>query len=47
MDIVLGDVAGATMAFVAIILLRQRVRLGIALVWLLAGETIYDTVENI
>jgi len=47
MDIVLGDVAGAAMAFIAIILLRQRIRLGVALVWLLAGETIYDTVENI
>jgi hypothetical protein len=47
MDIVLGDVAGAAMAFIAIILLRQRLRAGMALAWLLAAETIYDTVENI
>jgi hypothetical protein len=47
MNIVLGDVAGAAMAFVAIILLRRGIRAGVALAWLLAAETIYDTVENI
>jgi len=47
LEIVLGDVAGATIALVAIIALRQRARLGIALVWLLAAETIFDTVTNI
>jgi len=47
MEIVLGDMAGATIALVAIIALRQRARLGIALAWLLAAETIFDTVTNI
>jgi len=47
MDIVVGDVAGAAIAFVAIILLRRRSRAGIPLVWLLVAETAYDTVTNI
>jgi hypothetical protein len=47
MEIVIGDVCGATMAFVAIALLRHRVRLAIPLAWLLAAETVYDTVTNI
>jgi hypothetical protein len=47
MEIVVGDVAGAVIAFIAIALLRRRVRLAIALVWLLAAETAYDTVTNI
>ncbi len=47
MEIVIGDVAGAAMAFAAIALLRFRSRLGVALAWLLAAETIYDTVKNI
>jgi hypothetical protein len=47
MDIVIGDMAGAVMAFIAIILLRHRLRAGVALVWLLAAETVYDTVDNI
>jgi hypothetical protein len=46
-DIVIGDVAGATLALVAIVALRYRARLGIALAWLLAVETIFDTVTNI
>jgi hypothetical protein len=45
--IVIGDIAGATIALVAIVALRHRVRLGIALAWLLAAETIFDTVTNI
>jgi hypothetical protein len=47
MEIVVGDVAGAFMAYFAIILLRNRSRLAIPLVWLLAIETIYDTFANI
>jgi hypothetical protein len=46
-EIVIGDVAGAVIAFTAIVLLRRRGRLAIPLVWLLAAETAYDTVANI
>jgi hypothetical protein len=46
-EIVVGDVAGAIMAYAAILLLRSRVDLGVPLVWLLAVETVYDTVANI
>ena len=46
-EIVIGDVAGATIALMAIFALRHRARLGIALAWLLAAETIFDTVTNI
>jgi hypothetical protein len=46
-EIVIGDVAGAALALAAIIALRYRARLGIALAWLLAIETIFDTVTNI
>lgn len=46
-EIVIGDVAGAAIALVAIFALRYRARLGIALAWLLAAETIFDTVTNI
>lgn len=46
-DIVIGDVAGATIALIAIFALRYRLRLGIVLAWLLAAETIFDTVTNI
>jgi len=47
MEIVVGDVAGAAIAFVTIALLRSRVRLAIPLAWLLVAETAYDTVSNI
>jgi hypothetical protein len=47
MEIVIGDVAGAAMAFAAIALLRAHVRLAIPLAWLLFAETAYDTVTNI
>jgi hypothetical protein len=47
MEIVVGDVAGAAIAFTAIALLRRRARLAIPLVWLLAAETAYDTAANI
>jgi hypothetical protein len=46
-EIVIGDLAGATIALAAIFALRYRARLGIALAWLLAAETIFDTVTNI
>lgn len=46
-EIVIGDVAGAVTAFVAIALLRRRHQLGITLVWLLVAETAFDTVSNI
>jgi uncharacterized membrane protein YjgN (DUF898 family) len=47
MEIVVGDVAGAVLAFVTIVLLRSRARLAIPLAWLLVAETAYDTVTNI
>ena len=47
MEIVVGDVAGAVMAFAAIALLRRRFSLAIPLAWVLVLETIYDTVTNI
>ena len=46
-EIVIGDVAGAALAFAAIALLRRRSPLGLALAWILALETIYDTYANI
>ena len=46
-DIVMGDVAGAAMAFAAIVLLRRKSRIAIPLAWVLAAETAYDTVTNI
>jgi hypothetical protein len=46
-EIVLGDVGGAAIAFVAILLLRRQSRLAIPLAWLLVAETAYDTVANI
>lgn len=47
MEIVVGDVVGAVLAFVAITLLRRRARLAVPLSWLLVAETAYDTVTNI
>jgi len=47
LDIVIGDVAGAAIALAAIVALRSRRRLGVALAWLLAAETIFDTITNI
>src|SRR5215467_1482248 len=43
-EIVIGDVAGAAIALAAIIALRYRARFGIVLAWLLAAETIFDTI---
>lgn len=47
MEIVIGDVAGSVIALATIGALRYRVRLAIPLAWLLAAETIFDTVTNI
>ena len=47
LEIVIGDVAGAAIAFATIALLRYRSRLALPLAWLLAAETIYDTIANI
>jgi len=47
MEIVVGDVGGAVIAFAAIALLRRRIGLAIPLAWLLVAETVYDTVLNI
>ncbi|MBV8826541.1 MAG: hypothetical protein JO220_16250 [Hyphomicrobiales bacterium] len=46
-DIVTGDLAGSTIAVLAIFALRYRLRFGLALAWLLVAETAYDTVTNI
>jgi hypothetical protein len=46
-EIVIGDVGGAALAFLAILLLRSRIRIGLAVAWLLVAETAYDTVTNI
>jgi hypothetical protein len=47
MQIVVGDLAGAGIAIVAITLLRMRIRLGIALAWLLILESITDMAVGI
>jgi hypothetical protein len=47
MEIVVGDVAGAAIAFGAIALLRRSSTLAVPLIWLLVAETAYDTVTNI
>ena len=47
MEIVAGDLGGAILAFITIVLLRYRVGIAIGLAWLLVFETIYDTVSNI
>jgi hypothetical protein len=36
MEIVIGDVAGATLAFLTIVLLRLRARIAVVLAWLLS-----------
>ena len=46
-DIVIGDVTGAVMAFAAIVLFRRKSGIAIPLAWLLVAETAYDTVTNI
>ena len=47
LEIVIGDVAGAAIAFAAIVLLRQRAFAGAVLSWLLVIETTVDTFLNI
>src|SRR5579864_3114481 len=47
MEIVIGDVAGAVIAFLAIAALRARSQIGVWLAWLLALETALDTYANI
>jgi hypothetical protein len=47
MEIVLGDLGGAVIAFITIALLRNRAGFAIPLAWLLIAETGYDTVANI
>ena len=46
-EIVIGDVGGAIIAFAAILLLRQRAFAGVVLCWLLVIETATDTFLNI
>jgi hypothetical protein len=47
LEIVIGDVGGAIIAFAAIVLLRQRAFAGVILCWLLVIETATDTFLNI
>lgn len=47
LEIVIGDVGGAIIAFAAIVLLRQRAFAGIVLSWILIVETATDTFLNI
>jgi len=47
LEIVVGDVGGAIVAFTAIVLLRQRAFAGVVLCWLLVTETAVDTFLNI
>jgi hypothetical protein len=47
MRVVVGDVIGATIAFLAIVALRFRSPLTTPLAWLLVIETLYDIVNNV
>jgi len=47
LEIVIGDVGGAIIAFATIVLLRQRAFAGVILCWLLVAETATDTFLNI
>jgi hypothetical protein len=47
LEIVAGDVGGAVIAITAIIFLRQKLSVGVALCWLLVAETATDTAINI
>jgi hypothetical protein len=47
MEAVIGDVAGAAIAFAAVMALRRRSHLGIAMAWLLAIETTLDVIVGI
>jgi hypothetical protein len=45
--IVYGDVGGMILALAAIVALRYRSRWSIPLVWLVVGETLFDSVTNV
>jgi hypothetical protein len=47
LEIVIGDVGGAIIAFTAIVLLRQKAFAGVVLCWVLVAETATDTFLNI
>jgi hypothetical protein len=47
LEIVIGDVGGAIIAFAAIVLLRRRASAGLVICWLLIAETATDTFLNI
>jgi hypothetical protein len=47
LEIVVGDVGGAIIAFAAIVLLRRRTFAGVIFCWLLVAETTIDTFLNI
>lgn len=47
LEIVVGDVLGAAIAFTAIVLLRRKAFAGVILCWLLVAETAIDTFLNI
>ena len=47
LEIIVGDVGGAFIAFCAIVALRNRSRIAVPLAWLLVIETAVDTVLNI
>lgn len=47
LEIVIGDVGGAIIAFAAIVLLRQQAFAGVVLCWFLVVETATDTFLNI
>jgi hypothetical protein len=47
LEIVVGDVGGAIIAFTAIALLRRRAFAGVILTWILVAETVTDTFLNI
>ena len=46
-EIAIGDIGGAVIAFVAIVLLRRRTSAGVTLAWLLVIETAIDTILNV
>ena len=47
LEIVIGDVSGAIIAFAAIVLLRRKVVAGLVLSWIVVVETATDTFLNI
>ena len=46
-EILFGDITGAALAVAALIALRYKARISIPLVWVLAAETMTDTVINV